>query len=259
MPAYRKKLIEVDLPLDFIKRESTNSKGHPAHLHKWWARRPLTACRAVIFSSMVDDPSSCPEEFPTLEDQVQERRRLHDLISRLMIWKNSNDEKLLNEARYEIARSVARSHSIFTPPPPDTDVLNFLAENAPEIHDPFAGGGSIPLEAQRLGLKAVGSDLNPIAVLINKAQIEIPPKFANRPPINPDAERMGMTVGKARRSKRVPWHGAAGLAHDIRYYGQWIREHAYQRIGHLYPKVELINGREADVIGLALGAHRSLP
>ncbi len=147
-----------------------------------------------------------------------------------------------------ISRALAQYLYPPPPPPPDTDVLNFLAENAPEIHDPFAGGGSIPLEAQRLGLKAVGSDLNPIAVLINKAQIEIPPKFANRPPINPDAERMGMTVGKARRSKRVPWHGAAGLAHDIRYYGQWIREHACQRIGHLYPKVELINGREADVI-----------
>ncbi len=274
MPAYRKKLIEVDLPLAAIKRESSGSKGHPATLHKWWSRKPLATCRAVIFASMVDDPSSCNDisvcvhtptcadpdtcdyVFPDLESQQLERRRLHDLLSRLVIWKNSNDENLLHEARQEIAISVARSLPLPPPPPPRTNVKNlsrtelidWLAQHAPSVYDPFCGGGSMPLEAQRLGLKAIGSDLNPVAVLINKALIEIPPKFANRPPANPAADKMGMTVGNGRRAKRVDWRGAAGLADDIRYYGQWVQERAYHRIGHLYPKANLPDGREADVI-----------
>ena len=253
---YRRKLIEVDLPLAEINRESAREKsirhGHPSTLHLWWARRPLAACRAVIFASMVDDPSACPEEFPDEETQRIERERLHGIIKELVRWENTDESKpdvkaLIAEARYEIARSVARTHGETAPTDP-AKVLHYLNDKALPIYDPFAGGGSIPLEAQRLGLRAVGSDLNPIAVLINKALIEIPPKFRNRPPINPDADSMGMTVGKGRRAQRVPWLGAAGLADDIRYYGQWMREEAFKRIGHLYPMVKLSDGSEATVI-----------
>ena len=252
-PAYRRKLIEVDLPLAEINRESAREKsirhGHPSTLHLWWARRPLAACRAVIFASMVDDPSACPEEFPVEEDQRAERGRLHELIKRLVVWENSSDANLLAEARYEIARSVARSHG---EPPPDKDspaaVLEYLNCQAQPIYDPFCGGGSIPLEAQRLGMRAVGSDLNPVAVLITKALIELPPKFANRPPVNPEADPMGLTTGKGKRQKQISWRGAAGLADDIRYYGRKMREMAWERIGHLYPQVKLPDGGEATVI-----------
>ena len=248
---YRKKLIEVDLPLDAINKESSREKsirhGHPSTLHLWWARRPLAACRAVIFASMVDDPSSCPEEYPDIESQNAKRDELHQLIEQLVKWENSNDETLLGKARKEIAISVARSRNETAPENPK-EVLNYLRDHAPTIHDPFCGGGSIPLEAQRLGMKAIGSDLNPVAVLITKALIELPPKFANQPPINPDADRLGMTTGKGRNKQRIPWRGAAGLADDIRYYGKWMRDEAFKRIGHLYPKVNLPDGSKATVI-----------
>ena len=255
LPAYRKKLIEVDLPLDDINKESAREKlirhGHPSTLHVWWARRPLASCRAVIFASMVDDPSDC-SEFPTEESKRAERDRLHDLIRRLVAWENTDENKpaakaLLEEARYEIARSVARSRHESAPTEP-TEVLRYLNDKALPIYDPFCGGGSIPLEAQRLGMRSVGSDLNPVAVLITKALIELPPKFVNRPPVNPDADPLGMTVGKGRSVQQVPWRGAAGMADDIRYYGRWIREMAYERIGHLYPKAELPGGGSATVI-----------
>jgi putative DNA methylase len=158
----RKKLIEVDLPLDDINRESAREKsirhGHPSTLHLWWARRPLAACRAVIFASLVDDPSVCPEAFPTEEAQRAERVRLHGLLKRLVVWEHSNDAHLLAEARWEIARSVARSRGESPPPQDDrAAVLNYLGAKVPPIYDPFCGGGSIPLEAQRLGLRAATS------------------------------------------------------------------------------------------------------
>ncbi|WP_425309402.1 DUF1156 domain-containing protein [Ammonicoccus fulvus] len=216
-----RKLIEVALPLEAINRESAREKsirhGHPSTLHLWWARRPLAAARAVLFAQLVDDPSARPEEFPTEEDQRRERERLHDLIERLVVWENTRDEKLLAEARAEIQKS--------------TD------GNPPPILDPFAGGGTIPLEAQRLGLEAHASDLNPVAVLINKALIEIPPKFANQPPVFP-----GLADTKQ------DWRGAEGLAADVRAYGQWMRDEAEKRIGHLYPKAQLPDGTESDVI-----------
>lgn len=253
---YRKKLIEVDLPLDKINRQSAREKsirhGHPSTLHLWWARRPLAACRAVIFSSMVDDPSACPDEFPTEEDQRTERERLHDIIRKLVEWESTDETQpsvqvLLANARYEIARSVARSRGETAPTDP-TKVLDYLREHTLPIYDPFAGGGSIPLEAQRLGLKAIASDLNPVAVLLNKALIEIPPKFKDQPPVNPEADRIGMTVGKGKKKQRLLWRGASGLANDIRYYGVWMREEAFKRIGHLYPKIELPDGSNATVI-----------
>ncbi len=256
-PPYRRKVIEVDLPLDAINAESAREKsirhGHPSTLHLWWARRPLAACRAVIFASMVDDPIDCPE-FDTPESQAAERERLHEIIRKLVKWESTDERnpqnvELLAEARWEIARSVARSRN---ESPPDRNdragVLAWLNDKALPIYDPFCGGGSIPLEAQRLGLRAVGSDLNPVAVLITKALIELPRQFANRPPVNPDANKMGMTVGKGKKAQVIPWRGAAGLADDIRYYGRWMRERAWERIGHLYPAAKLPGGGEATVI-----------
>lgn len=219
----KRKLIEVALPLEAINRESAREKsirhGHPSTLHLWWARRPLAAARAVLFAQLVDDPSSNPDEFPTEDLQRKERERLHKLIERLVVWENIRDEKLLAEAHAEILKS--------------TD------GNPPPILDPFAGGGTIPLEAQRLGLEAHASDLNPVAVLINKALIEIPPTFAGRPPVSPEV---------ATDQLRHPWPGATGLAEDVRRYGQWMRDEAEKRIGHLYPKATLPDGSQATVI-----------
>ena len=179
MPPVKKKLIEVALPLEAINAESAREKsirhGHPSTLHLWWARRPLATARAVIWSSLVDDPSSHPEQFPDEEAQQKERERLFGILTRLVKWENSNDETILAEAKAEILKS--------------TD------NNPPALLDPFAGGGAIPLEAQRLGLEAHAHDLNPVAVMINKAMIEIPPKFANMRPVNPEARaQMGSSV-----------------------------------------------------------------
>ncbi|HMO96207.1 MAG TPA: DUF1156 domain-containing protein, partial [Tepidiformaceae bacterium] len=227
----RKKLIEVALPLEAINAASAREKsirhGHPSTLHLWWARRPLAAARAVIFSQMVDDPGDCPEEFPTAAEQERERQRLHDLIKRLVVWENTTNEAVLQEARDEIWKSWRRTCADNRDHPEAAELFN--PEKLPAFHDPFAGGGALPLEAQRLGLEAYASDLNPVAVLINKAMIEIPPKFAGQPPVNPD--------DRAKLGSGVKWKGAAGLAADVRYYGQWMRDEAEKRIGHLYPKV----------------------
>ncbi len=237
-----KKLIEVALPLDDINAASAREKsirhGHPSTLHLWWARRPLAACRAVLFASLIDDPDQegVPAELlqeidalpaPELPDwqelplAEQRRQRLFRFIKLLVQWESSNDERVLATARRLIHAATGG--------------------NPPPVYDPFAGGGSIPLEAQRLGLEAHASDLNPVAVLINKALIEIPPKFAGMPPVNPiDRNQIG-----------AEWKGAAGLAADVRYYGKWMRDEAEKRIGHLYPKVKLPKehgGGEATVI-----------
>jgi putative DNA methylase len=361
---YKKKLIEVALPLEAINKESAREKsirhGHPSTLHLWWARRPLAACRAVLFASLVDDPSSLPDEFPTEDEQNIERLRLFGIIERLVKWENINNQDVLNEARAEILKSTNG--------------------NPPPVYDPFCGGGSIPLEAQRLGLEAHGSDLNPVAVLITKSLIEIPPKFKDMPPVNPLArakdvrqegtgnrgsknERNSITsgsnclaevdgsgstglsserslskggdvsddqsdyssggVGSSEHSGRkrkgnsqglrqfpsdrqgivngnrdvsdvsgasrlfdsaggesdsepdcgnqqdancspqkiarvltnsvtrslfpLTYKGAQGLADDVRYYGAWMRDEAFKRIGHLYPKV--IIGDRGQVLG----------
>lgn len=211
-----KKLIEVALPLEKINAESAREKsirhGHPSTLHLWWARRPLAAVRAVIWSSLVDDPSSHPELFPTEEEQNKERQRLFKILEDLVVWENSNNEAVLNLAKAEI--------------------LKYTNGNPPALLDPFAGGGAIPLEAQRLGLEAHAHDLNPVAVMINKAMIEIPPRFAGQAPVNPEARRQA-DFGK------TGWQGAAGLAEDVRYYGEWMKQEAFRRIGHLYPKVKV--------------------
>jgi putative DNA methylase len=230
----RKKLIEVALPLEAINAASAREKsirhGHPSTLHLWWARRPLAAARAVIFSQMVDDPSSVPELFPTEEGQEQERQRLFKLIEELVKWENTTNEIVLNQARQEIWKSWRRA-CVDNKDHSQAEKL-FNPEKLPAFHDPFAGGGALPLEAQRLGLEAYASDLNPVAVLINKAMIEIPPKFASRPPVNPESRKQGVMPHKQ-------WRGAEGLAEDVRYYGKWMRNEADKRIGHLYPKIHI--------------------
>jgi putative DNA methylase len=248
---YRKKLIEVALPLEAINMESAREKsirhGHPSTLHLWWARRPLAACRAVLWSSLVDDPSSWPERFTTEEDQKRERQRLFDILGRITIetdrkgkekqvvrglvsWDDIKDPAVIEEAQREIARSLAWGRGEEPPTKPEA-VREYIAQHAPPVYDPFAGGGSIPLEAQRLGLEAHASDLNPVAVLINKALIEIPPKFKDMPPVNPEDRQ---------RAKLESWKGAQGLAADVRYYGKWMRDEAFKRIGHLYPPVQVV-------------------
>ena len=245
MTANRKKLIEVALPLDAINKASAREKsirhGHPSTLHLWWARRPLAAARAVIFAQMVNDPSAHPELFPTEPDQEKERGRLFGLIEELVQWKNTTNEEVLERARAEIRKSWRRTCADLPVRCTQTGTADhpragelFDPDKLPAFHDPFAGGGTLPLEAQRLGLEAHASDLNPVAVLINKAMIEIPPKFAGRPPVNPEWR------GKSKEERTLTtWTEAQGLAEDVRHYGKWMRDEAEKRIGHLYPKIEV--------------------
>jgi putative DNA methylase len=217
----RKKLIEVALPLEAINiasaREKSIRHGHPSTLHLWWARRPLASARAVIFAQMVDDPSACPDLFPTEKAQQKERKRLFKIIEDLVLWENTTNEKVLNAAREEIWQSWRRACADNADHPQANEL--FDRNKLPAFHDPFAGGGALPLEAQRLGLESYASDLNPVAVLINKAMIEIPPKFAGMPPVNPDARN-----DKSMFARK--WKGAEGLAEDVRYYGKWMRDEA---------------------------------
>lgn len=242
----RKKLIEVAIPLDSINlasvREKAIRQGHPSSLHHWWARRPVVAARAVIFAQMIDDPSANPDRFPTEKAQERERHRLFDIIKRLVRWEDSNDQVVLEQARSEIRecwirtcadnKNHAQAATLFEP------------DRLPAFHDPFAGGGALPLEAQRLGLESYASDLNPVATLINKAMIEIPPRFAGKPPVNPDAH--------SEFARGIPWNGkgAQGLAEDVRFYGLWIRGEAEKRIGHLYPKIEVTETMANDRLDL---------
>lgn len=245
MTTYKKKLIEVALPLEEINKESAREKsirhGHPSTLHLWWARRPLAACRSVLFSQLVDDPDQeglNPDYLKLIDKlsigkyegqaktEAEERRfKLFAFIEELVKWENIKNEKLFNQA-FELINASCDG-------------------NPPPIYDPFCGGGSIPLEAQRLGLEAYGSDLNPVAVMISKALVEIPPKFAGQPPINPEAQQEMKDNPKLIKKE---WKGAEGLAEDVKYYGKWMRDEAFKRIGHLYPQVELEDGTKANVI-----------
>ena len=290
-------------------REKSIRHGHPSTLHLWWARRPLAAARAVIFAQMVDDPSAYvdtlradpklkrraetalkarlklweearelvrkakgtnlavpePGPEPTLDDMLadMERQRLFRIIEDLVLWENTTNETVLQAARDEIWQSWRRACAENADHPRAKEL--FDRKKLPAFHDPFAGGGALPLEAQRLGLESYASDLNPVAVLINKAMIEIPPKFAGKPPVNPEARREKNLIARE-------WKGAQGLAEDVRYYGQWMRDEAEKRIGHLYPKVEVTAemakvrpdlkpyvGPEAHRDRLALGAHGEEP
>jgi putative DNA methylase len=234
-----KKLIEVALPLDAINvaaaREKSIRHGHPSTLHLWWARRPLAAARAVLFAQLVNDPGyeqgAGFRRGVNKERAAIERERLFGIIERLVLWENTNNEEVLTEAREEIWKSWRETCQLNRDHPQAAELFN--PDRLPAFHDPFAGGGSIPLEAQRLGLEAFASDLNPVAVLINKAIIEIPPKFAGMPPVGP--------LSKRNKQARMheDWSSAKGLAEDVRRYGAWIHEEAEKRIGHLYPKIEV--------------------
>jgi putative DNA methylase len=233
--AVKRKLIEVSIPLDEINKQSAREKsirhGHPSTLHLWWSRKPLATSRAVLFAQLVDDPSNDTDSYVReaiargYEDPAawadqrvkQERERLFELIRRMVDWDNLADEGLYEAVRAEIHRSTGG--------------------NPPPILDPFAGGGSIPLEAQRLGLEVLASDLNPVSVLINKAMVELPAQFAGGAPVYPGAD-----------ATRNYWPRASGLAEDVRRYGEWLRDEAEHRIGDQYPKATLSDGSEAGVI-----------
>lgn len=208
---YKKKLIEVAIPLEAINAASTKEKsirhGHPSTLHLWWARRPLAACRAVLFAQLVDDPSNYPEKFPDEKSIEIERKRLFQIIEELVKWENSTNEEILEKARIEIQKSCG--------------------DELPSIYDPFSGGGSIPLEAQRLGIPAYGSDLNPVAVTIGKAMIEIPARFKDIKPLH------------AGGPEKIHYRNAEGLAEDVKYYGEWVRDQAFKKIGNYYPNADL--------------------
>ena len=219
----RRKLIEVALPLEAInaasKAEKDRKVGKPQQLHHWWARRPIVTCRAILFAQLVDDPTAHPDRLPTKSSQDTERRRLFSLIEQLVKWEAANDDTLLANVRNEIRRSCD--------------------DHPPVVLDPFCGGGSIPLEAQRLGLSVIANDLNPVAVLLTKALVELPARFAGRPPLHPlDGRRLDLPT----------WRGSQGLEEDVRYYGTWVRDEAARRIGHLYPQATLPDGRKATVI-----------
>lgn len=238
-----KKLIEVALPLDAINaaaaREKSIRHGHPSTLHLWWARRPLAAARAVIFAQMVNDPGFERHlgRGVNKEKAAAERERLFKIIEELVQWENTNNEEVLERARAEIWKSWRETCELNKGHPQAAELFN--PEKLPGFHDPFAGGGALPLEAQRLGLESYASDLNPVAVTINKAMIEIPPKFAGRAPVGPEIDSDKGSKKRATRDAFEDWSGARGLAEDVRRYGAWMRERAQQRIGHLYPQVEV--------------------
>ncbi|MGE0306055.1 MAG: DUF1156 domain-containing protein [Acidimicrobiia bacterium] len=218
---YKKKLIEVALPLATINAESARDKGirnHPQALHRWWARRPLAAARAVLWASLVDDPSAHPDRFPSHDEQQAERDRLFGILERLVPWEASNDRRVLDEARAEIVRSCEGE--------------------LPRLLDPFGGGGAIPLEAMRLGLPTFTGDLNPVAVIIQRAMLEVPHRFAGRPPVAP-----------AIRSSQGIWEGMRGLAADIEFHGEWMREEARRRIGKYYPDARRADGAAVAPVG----------
>jgi putative DNA methylase len=216
----RKKLIEVAIPLEAINAASAREKsirhGHPSTLQLWWAPRPLAATRAVIFCQMVDDPSAIPEEYPTKQEQDTERKRLFGLLERLVAWEAIHDGTILHEAHNEIRKSWERAcaDNSFT----HSSASLFNRSRLPSLHDPFAGGGAIPIEAQRLGVDAFASDLNPIPVLINRSKIEINHKFNGYPPVNTGSESARLVEACL---------GALGLSEDLKYYGDLLRRKAH--------------------------------
>ncbi|MFU3185010.1 DUF1156 domain-containing protein [Pseudomonas sp. JS425] len=238
-----KKLIEVALPLDAINaaaaREKSIRHGHPSTLHLWWARRPLAAARAVIFAQMVNDPGYERHlgRGVNKEKAAAERESLFKIIEDLVVWENSNNEEVLSRARAEIWKSWRETCELNKSHPQAAELFN--PEKLPDFHDPFAGGGALPLEAQRLGLESYASDLNPVPVTINKAMIEIPPKFSGKAPVGPESAIDKTSKKQRTRDAFQDWSGAKGLAEDLRRYGAWMRDEAEKRIGHLYPQIEI--------------------
>lgn len=252
-----KKLIEVALPLDDINaaaaREKSIRHGHPSTLHLWWARRPLAAARAVIFAQMVNDPGyQQGDGFKygvNKQEAAKKREKLFNILRELVKWENTNNEAVLSQARAAIMESWREICALNKDHPDAAELFN--PEKLPGFHDPFAGGGALPLEAQRLGLESYASDLNPVAVTINKAMIEIPPKFAGREPVGPEVASDKTSKKKATKDAFEDWSGAKGLAEDVRRYGNWMRNEAQQRIGHLYPKVLVTEAMVAERPDLA--------
>lgn len=252
-----KKLIEVALPLDDINaaaaREKSIRHGHPSTLHLWWARRPLAAARAVIFAQMVNDPGyQQGDGFKygvNKQEAAKKREKLFNILRELVKWENTNNEAVLNQARAAIMESWREICALNKDHPDAAELFN--PEKLPGFHDPFAGGGALPLEAQRLGLESHASDLNPVAVTINKAMIEIPPKFAGRAPVGPEPVADKISKKKATKDAFEDWSGAKGLAEDVRRYGAWMRDEAEKRIGHLYPKVLVTEAMVAERPDLA--------
>ena len=243
-----KKLIEVALPLDDINEASAREKsirhGHPSTLHLWWARRPLASARAVIFAQMVNDPLWRFEIEGTIPSPqakaaaTKKREKLFEIIRELVKWENTTNEEVLERARAEIRKSWKETCDLNKDHPQAKELFN--PEKLPAFHDPFCGGGALPLEAQRLGLESYASDLNPIPVMITKAMIEIPPIFANCKPVHPKDENDWLTSGSNL------YKGAQGLAEDVAYYGKWMRDEAEKRIGHLYPKIKITKEMVAE-------------
>ncbi|MCG7866472.1 MAG: DUF1156 domain-containing protein [Candidatus Thiodiazotropha taylori] len=252
-----KKLIEVALPLDDINAAAAKEKsirhGHPSTLHLWWARRPLAAARAVLFAQLVNDPGYQRDLGYGVNKKEAEikREKLFQIIRDLVKWENTNNEEVLNRAREAIRESWRETCHLNRNHPQAAELFN--PEQLPAFHDPFAGGGAIPLEAQRLGLESYATDLNPVAVMINKAMIEIPPRFAGRKPVGP------LPGGEKYSSSYADdWSGARGLAEDVRRYGHWMREEAFKRIGHFYPKVKITPGMVASRPDLRLYENQEL-
>jgi len=259
-----RKLIEVALPLDVINAaaggEKNNPfiKGHPRSMHTWWARQPLTGARAILFAQLVNDPGYQQgggfKYGKNKKEAAVERKRLFKILEDLVQWKNTTNEEVLERARVEICRSWREVCELNKDHPQAAELFN--PDKLPAFHDPFAGGGAIPLEAQRLGLEAYASDLNPVAVLINKALIEIPPKFAGRPPVSLLQSRLD---AKKELDLEREWPGATGLAEDVLYYGTWMRDEAQKRIRHLYPPVEITSEMAKDRTDLKLLVGQKLP
>lgn len=232
---YKKKLIEVALPLEAINKAAAHEKmpgigPHPRGLHLWWARRPLAAARAVIFAQMVDDPSEHPDIFKTQKAQIQERERLFKIIEELVKWENSTNQELIERAKEEIWQSWRYTCTENANDKNAKDLFDRF--NLPSFHDPFSGGGAIPLEAQRLGLKSFAGDLNPVAILINKSMIEIPPRFSGLTPVNPAISKFKDLAGR-------DWKLSQGLAEDVKLYGEILLNKVSKKIGHTYPKYEI--------------------
>ena len=242
----RLKLAEVALPLAAINRESAREKsprkGHPSGLHIWWSRKPLASCRAMTFALLVDDPSARPESFPTEPEQDAERDRLFGILEELVLWESTTDHAVLGRASREIARSLGRevldgdstdltARVMVRGEPTDDEVLAFLREEGPVVEDPFCGGGSIPLEAERLGLRTRAYDLNPVASLITRALVEMPQQARAVPSLHGDSDP-----------------GSAHLGPDILHYGGWVLAQAQERIGRFFPEVAVGGGEAAPVM-----------